>query len=141
MDRKSECHCGLLTFLVLFLFLGSPWIVESGVANAATVFGTEPGGRTIGGPGQSLLTGGNSQEIFTFLGRGPTPVRFVCVTGANVGIGKASLHFSSRIGETMTASFSAGESRIVCAEMTAIKVQCHGQGTECTFLWRVDDLK
>ncbi len=70
----------------------------------------------------------------------PCP-RFVCVTGANIGSGAASLNYIMRIGRTMTATFSPGDSRVVCAEVTAIDVECRRGAAECKFLWRVDELR
>ena len=146
MDWKAFRSQGVFALVASVVLLGLLSVELWGLAGeeaperAETLFGKEPGGRTIGGPGQTWLKGGTAKkELFGFLSRGPTPVRFVCVTGANVGPGAASLIYRSRIGQTIVAEFAPGDSRVVCGQTTAIEVECHGQGKECQFLWRVDE--
>ena len=146
MDWKTFRRHGIFALVASVVLVGllSSQFLELVDAEAPepveALFSHEPGGRTIGGPGQTWLKGGTAKkELFGFLSRGPTPVRFVCVTGANVGPGAASLIYRSRIGQTIVAEFAPGDSRVVCGQTTAIKVECHGQGKECQFLWRVDE--
>ena len=141
MKRRALCLYAVSVLVSTPILLGVTSTFIPDVAPAETVFGTEPGGRTIGGPGQTVLEPGSKKQLFTFLRSGPAPVRFVCVTGANIGSGTASVNYTMRIGRTMTATFSPGDSRVVCAEVTAIGVECHRRAAECNFLWRVDELR
>ncbi len=133
---RRRAHQQLLaTLLIIGL------VAAGAAAEAATVFGSEPGGRTIGGPAQTSVKHGSSRELLTFLHRGPTPFRFICLTGLNEGPGILTVLFSSRIGETTTTRLSPGEARVVCGETTGVAVECHGQGGECSFRWRIDEPK
>lgn len=105
----------------------------------AAVFGSEPGGRTIGGPAQIEVSNGSSRELLTFLHRGPTPVRFICLTGLNQGPGILTVVFKSRIGETITARLLQGETRVVCGQTSGVEAECHGEGGDCSFRWRIDE--
>ncbi len=127
----------LLTGLAMIGLLGLP---GGGAATGwAAVFGSEPGGRTVGGPAQAKIKSGSSRELLTFLHRGPTPFRFICMTGMNEGPATLTVVFRSRIGETTTARLSQGETRVVCGETTGVEVECHAQGGDCTFRWRIDE--
>ncbi len=147
MKRTSVTRHRAFTYIASLVLLGFLPSMPGGFAeaqppeSASLLFGTQPGGRTIGGPGQITLRSGTEEEIFEFLRSGTTPVRFLCLTGANLGPGKVSVRYSSRIGESGKAQFGPGETRVVCGETTAIKVDCQGPGTECRFLWRVDEPK
>lgn len=136
--RPADYYSGSLLTVALAV-LAFAFAALSDVARGEPVFGSEPGGQTLGGPGQTVLKGGASKELFSFLHTGPTPSRFVCVTGLNVGEGVVSVIFKSRIGQTLTAKFSPGDSRVVCGVTTAIDVECQGQATECKFRWRLDN--
>ena len=121
------------------VLIGAGLAPGTGGAQDRFVFGGEPGGRTIGGPGRTVVRGGSSTKIFTFLHVGPTPSRFVCLTGLNEGPGTLTVIMKSRIGESMTARVPAATTRVLCGEMTAIEVECHGQSGECAFRWRIDE--
>lgn len=123
----------LIALAILGLLAAAP------ATGAAAVFGKEPGGRTIGGPAETTVKNGSSRDLLTLLHRGPTPFRFICVTGLNEGPAILTMVFKSRIGETMTERLSAGEARVVCGETTGVAVECHGQGGDCTFRWRIDE--
>lgn len=116
-------------------------LAGGGAPGSAEGFGSEPGGRTIGGPAQTEVKSGSSRELLTFLHRGPTPFRFVCVTGLNEGPGTLTVIFKSRIGETMTVRLLPGQTRVVCGETTGVEAECHAQGGDCTLRWRVDEPK
>ncbi len=136
LGLRRRCHTNPFTALAIIGLLAG-----GAATGAAAVFGSEPGGRTIGGPAQTAVKNGSSHELLTFLHRGPTPFRFLCVSGVNEGPGILTVVFRSRIGETMTTRLSPGETRVVCGETTGIAVECHGQGGHCSLRWRIDEPK
>ncbi len=145
MHLEISYRHAVSAFVVIVVALGISLIGAVGAQDAEPpetalpIFGNAPGGRTIGGPGQTTVAGGTSKKVLGFLSRGLTPVRFVCVTGSNMGPGVAALTYKSRIGETISETFAPGDSRVVCGETTAINVECQGHGTHCRFFWRVDE--
>ncbi len=147
MHLEISYRHAVFAFVVIVVALGISLIGAVGAQDAEPPetalpsFGNTPGGRTIGGPGQTKLAGGTSKKVFGFLSRGVTQVRFVCVTGSNMGPGVAALTYKSRIGQTLSEKFAPGDSRVVCGETTAIDVECQGHGTQCRFFWRVDEPK
>ena len=126
--------------LVLVMWVSAPGLCF-GSDHVASGIGHEPGGRTIGGPGLSLFKGGSEVELLSFLRPGADPFLFVCVTGANVGVGAVSLQFRNRVGGKKTSKFAPGETRVVCGEVKGIDLECHGQSSLCEFRWRVDVLR
>ena len=104
MHLQISYRHAVFAFVVIVVALGLSWIGAVGAQDAEPpettlpIFGHAPGGRTIGGPGQTTVAGGTRKKVFGFLSRGLTQARFVCVTGSNRGPGVAALTYKSRIG-------------------------------------------